>query len=1620
MKNYIYQSILLLFIFILFVNRLSAQTCNANFTVNVISTESTCQSNGTVTVSLSGDITDLINIQYGLSTPGDPDGFKVQPQDKTTMTGVPPGIYDVTVRAFCAVDDEYDVVKTISNVVVTGNYVVPVASLSAGNSQKSYSHCSTGKIALEVINGNGNFTFIITSAPSSTLEGAVNATNIGTIYTLDGKYPAGNYIVEVTDGLCYTTTATFTLGSITGYPSFSYYETNFSPISPYSSCSEFNWNLGTVGTSNGDYYDYYRAGMYEVATAVGNETPTNWKIWNSSSLRFDIAPKKYSDAYSTNSGLKVYIRVKGCEDPGTYYSLSTSLKTGNAFGNSVSSYRCNDYYYQFYPYTDYDGLFCYPYSIEVKEGSTVKWSVTGKHQSDGYQYVTLDYGIAYTYSIKDVEGNIIESNNLTVDRSTPSFSYLNGCNTFNLKYTFPLCHNLDVEIKNSSNVVIHSNTVTSSEYLPANGIDLNYNEQYTLTATNISENYNYSTTIKRGRATSYTLTLNNSTSDNSLKCNENYGRFRVNGAGNSNYLNNYWPAGTKLTLTGPAGFVTQTYTYSSTSHSYNYSFNYSYAPAGTYTVTVDDGCGGTPLTAQYVYTGGYNASAFTYDSKVDCDGLIVTPKGQLTYLGNNQSGTYYRIVSGPSGYDKNTVVQYNASNPKSFTFSTPGTYKLGVMNTNSSVGCYLRTIDIVYDHKPFELDKIKTTAYVCDGEIIGHILISGKNGKMPYKYELWDVGKTTKHEEQEVRGGAHFNFGSAGVSYTIVVTDSCGNNFDHTVDVVNLATARIVYANNGGQICKGDPILLNCMTLGETEYRWEGPNGWSAANVQNPVIPNAQMNMSGWYKVIVKPEFCGKDMKDSIYITVNDLPDAPTVNNTALAYCENDAAPSLVIATGAIEDLNHTLKWYDSDGTTVIIPPAMIGTPAGIQEYYVSQVNDNTGCESDKIKITITVLSRPVAPATISPVIDKCPNEIFTITVQSPLAGYIYKVYDAISGGNLLGTSAVGSGVINGIVAPATSGSKTYYVAAVASSGTTTCESSIRTSVNFIVKIGAAANDISVSGNLDVCFGGQTTITLGSTGVTNPVYKWYTSQTAPLPESTDNPRTFTNVTTNLTYYVSVSGSNACENEINNRKEIVVTVNSLPDFPLVNTTTEVCKNANVMLTFGPTVSGNIYTLYDAATGGVIKGSGVGNGGNLTINCGTAPAGAPEYYLEIENNITGCKTATRQKYTGLVTAYPVLPTTVTASNICSGTTLTVSIATALTGHTYEVYDVATGGTPKGSAVGNGGTININCGAVSGSGSTNYYVQVTKDNISCTNPTRKVVNFTIYDLPVLPPSATVTVPQVCTGSNIIIYISNSIVGYKYKIYDVNTGGTALNGSGTVGNGTTKSISCGTLSIPFKDFYIEVENSNNCISLGRLRVTASIRETVYSYPSIRVWACPQNTINLTKYTDITDFGSVVWAPASSFNSGGINNGTLIDATVLNPGQTYTYDYTVTNSCATDGAKLYLTIVNGNNVRPNTDEVRICKDFARSIQLNPIFGIETPGTWTCAPAAANTYLNILTTAPFTGTAVFNGEDAWADSSIPFAGANKEITVTFTPAVGSCLHGQSYTVKIILTPDLTN
>lgn len=939
MRKLIYS---ILFIISIFGVVLQAQTTCDNFTVNTAVTPSTCQSNGTVTVTLTGaDAAGLFNVQYSLESTVS-GGFFLLPTANNVLSGIPAGTYTVTVSAFCDIQGQYSVVKTKTNVVVGGSYQVPELSFVAAGrsststtvsptSRKSYAGCASGQIVMLLKYGNQTTTpvFTITSAPAgvtvpqivSVSRYSSGSLSAGYTYTLDGLYPSGDYTVEINDG-CYVSSRGFTLEELTDIPNPNGPTSTTmsrSDVYPYftnnTDCASIKLDLTIPTTANVDFYQYYRDNLYEIGAAPLGQTPTNWTTWNGSAPIINIAPYEISDFYGTTSTMSVYFKVKNCSTQKRY---DIYIDKPDSYTTGVR-YYCDNVRASIRPWYDYDGIFCYPITyraVRKDNGQLVneQTNITNYTQIDS---LTLEYNTAYTISIIDNGGTTFSRD---YSYSPTSISYSSSsdrkyCDRWENYYdrTYMYCYPVYVDIKDSGGTTVALDTIYSSATASSYSPLLEYDKAYTFNFTyNMIINGNpyktsYTRTMGNGMPNNLILSIYTSTSTSYAsyeQCSINNGSLRISTGTSAKD----WPTGTVFTMTGPAPFGTRTYTATSSSTDYIYTISNVPIPPGEYTVTADYGCGTVSSTTNL--PGTYDVPSFTYTTVNTCSGMQVTPSATMTYKGNTAT-PYFRLTGGPAGYDRNVI-----TNGGSFTFSAAGTYILSVIVENDATQCALVSDTIVYTAPPMTLDYTKTSAYACVGSNVGIIMLQAVNGVAPYTYELWDENNTTQLQgPQKSYDRVVYNYGTPGSTYSVHVTDTCGNSFKQPVVVANLETAKLIIAEPN-PVCYGNDINLRCLTLGRTDYHWTYPDG-TTIDGQVQVISGANSSKAGWYKVSVEAEHCGSPVTDSIYISVYDpisITD-PVLANQTFEICPKASLTLGETVTGGSG--NYTYKWeYSSNGTT--------------------------------------------------------------------------------------------------------------------------------------------------------------------------------------------------------------------------------------------------------------------------------------------------------------------------------------------------------------------------------------------------------------------------------------------------------------------------------------------------------------------------------------------------------------------------------------------------------------------------------------------------------------------------------------------------------------------------------
>jgi gliding motility-associated-like protein len=449
------------------------------------------------------------------------------------------------------------------------------------------------------------------------------------------------------------------------------------------------------------------------------------------------------------------------------------------------------------------------------------------------------------------------------------------------------------------------------------------------------------------------------------------------------------------------------------------------------------------------------------------------------------------------------------------------------------------------------------------------------------------------------------------------------------------------------------------------------------------------------------------------------------------------------------------------------------------------------------------------APEVTAAQVAACVNQTTTLSVKNPKANLTYKWYDAA------GVYQTGKDGVT-FTTPVITANTKYFVA----KSTPTGCISYKAAINVTVASSATAADIQVDGSTTVCGATSATLTTSSTTVTNPIFTWYSDANLNTVVYTGSVFVTPILNSSATYFVTVKGSNRCENSPANAKSVTLTINTVPALPIVATTgTLICTGTATTLNIQNAQVGVTYQWFADATTTTVLATGPNfTTGVLNVNT--------DYYVRAVGT-TGCAgTSERLKVTVTITAKPGNATVATTTiNSCMGSNVTITIANPVAGITYSYYSTAAGGT----ALGTGNSF-ITPVLTS---NTTFYVAASAG--TCSSDSRTQVNVVVNAVPAAPSSVTASTNQPCIGSTVVLTVNNPDANLNYRWYTVATGGTAL----FEGNSyTTQALTATTT------YYVEsIAKSAGCPSNSRASLTVTV-SPILATPVVTVQTVTNSSI--------------------------------------------------------------------------------------------------------------------------------------------------------------------------------
>ena len=722
-------------------------------------------------------------------------------------------------------------------------------------------------------------------------------------------------------------------------------------------------------------------------------------------------------------------------------------------------------------------------------------------------------------------------------------------------------------------------------------------------------------------------------------------------------------------------------------------FSFPAVAPGNYNFTIFDfACNTTinySLTVPEVFS---DIEDFYIDTVYTCNGVGIVPHGTMKYAGvpRPASNVYFRVYSAKNEdgttmntkyYDTRTVRAGDT-----LLLEKNGYFTIQI-SPGSGSSCASDTIGFKYEMPRPTLDYMYSSAYVCNGGTQGFINLKALSGfgNGPYEYHL--IGTT---HADSINTTGYFEYGAPREMVKIRITDrspeatalGCFPYLTTELQMLDLSEASIAYSTNDGNFCEGETINLNCVSLGNTAYKWTYPNGTVIHN-QYPRIPNAVLADSGWYVVEVKPENCGETLRDSVLIKVHKNPDPVLLTNDSVNLCYQSGSYTYSQVTGAVADPYRTLRWYRNG--TILTTETFSTNSYGVSgEYYVSQVNDSTGCEGPLTRFVINIVVPPSAPIVAFPD-PVCYGDTVTLYVLNTDIKYKYVMVEYTN--STVGDTLRGNGdTLVFKFAPLNSTSKYIYFRAIDT--ITGCMSSFSSARATMSTWGTQA-DIEAQTYDTICSGEQASLKAelsSSSTITNPIFRWYASSSSMVVlhvgPTLDTTLTNTGNSWNTQcFWVSVEGDGICESYPSSsyRRQICALVKpnvNAASRVSVSYTSSICSGDSTIITASISssyASNPVYYWYTSQTETIPFHTGnVAAGGNIYQ---TPPLDTTiSYYIGVSGDYQ-CETlpGNRRQVTITVAERPIA----IADSICPDTKPVIIIPNAYRNVYYEVYTVQTGG-------------------------------------------------------------------------------------------------------------------------------------------------------------------------------------------------------------------------------------------------------------------------------------------------------------------------------------------------------
>ncbi len=765
--------------------------------------------------------------------------------------------------------------------------------------------------------------------------------------------------------------------------------------------------------------------------------------------------------------------------------------------------------------------------------------------------------------------------------------------------------------------------------------------------------------------------------------------------------------------------------------------------AGTAFITAN------PLPTVYTLTGG--------------GGYCSGGSGVAIGLSSSNTGISYQLynTSGAAG-----LPVLGTGTTISFGLQTTASLRDSVVATNTVTGC----TSIMSGNVPVNINALPTTYSVsvsspgsyCAGGTGLTINLGGSAAGTTYQAFVGGVSTGAPLTGT----GAPLVFGpftTAG-TYTIVATTSatgCTNNMAGSGTIVINPLPAVFSVTGGGAYCSGTGGMHIGLSASVTGINYQLYNG--VLPVAGALVPGnglpldfGSITTAGTYSVVaITPgTLCQSNMSGSVNISINPLPVAYTVTQSATSYCAGGTGVHIGLSNSAVGFTYQLMLLGGSVGGPVsgIGAPIDFGIQTASGAYTVIATNSTTGCSATMTGTATVAINILPTLHHVNGGSNICPGaSSMPVGLDGSNLGISYQLYN--------GSTPVGAAVPGLAGLPISFGPQTTAGTYTVVATNTTSSCSINMLGSTTISINPVPLVFNVNGGGNYCIGG-TGINVGLTGSENGVNYQLLDGSAPMgaPQAGSTMAiSFGLQTITGTYtVVATNAITGCTSTMFG--SAIVGTNPLPALHNVTGGGNYCSGTSgSSIGLDGSDAGISYHLF---FGPLPVGSSIAGTGSA-IDFGVQ-TGIGSYTVIATNTTTSCNHVMTGTANINVNPLPASYTVTGGGNYCAGTAgVPVGLISSDPAASYQLYQ---GITPIGSlAAGTGSSLGF--GMVTATGI--YSVKAIDNVTGCSKMMTNTVNVGISALPT--PFIVSGGGNYCSGgTGVHILLSGSNPGVNYQLWD------------------------------------------------------------------------------------------------------------------------------------------------------------------------------------------------------------------------------------------------------------